>query len=255
MLFTFKDVTYDYTSNSRFHLGPLSLTLPSDQLTALVGSNGSGKTTMIRVLLNELVNYSGTYSIDNTEIRDLTGSVPHQFGIGYAPEDPVLDEALSGYEILSIIKEIHGIDTALFEKQLEQFRSLLQLDTWFESSPCSEYSQGMRRKTSLMIAMTGAMNFAIIDEPTNGLDPLAVFGLKRLVAGYKEQGRGALISSHMLDFVEKIAENIIILKKGSIAFAGKVKDLMEMHPEKPLDEIYFHIFANDTVPGLSETQK
>lgn len=255
MLFTFKDVTYDYASNDRFHLGPLSLTLPSDQITALVGSNGSGKTTMIRVLLNELVNYSGTYSIDSTEIRDLTGSIPQRFGIGYAPEDPVLDEALSGYEILSIIKEIHEIDTAFFEKQLEQFRSLLQLDTWFESSPCSEYSQGMRRKTSLMIAMTGAMNFAIIDEPTNGLDPLAVFGLKKLVAGFREQGRGALISSHMLDFVEKIAENIIIVKKGSIAFAGKVKDLMELYPEKPLDEIYFHIFANDTIPKLSETQK
>lgn len=251
MQFAFKSVAYTYDGNGRFHLGPLSLEIPSDRITALVGSNGSGKTTMIRVLLNELVNYGGEYTIDGEPLRDLFGSVPSRFGIGYAPENPVLDESLSGLEIIRIVKEIHGIDDAVYEKQLELFRSNLQLEKWFESSPCGEYSQGMRRKTSLIIAMMSASKYMIIDEPTNGLDPLAVFGLKKLAGAFREQGRGALISSHMLDFVEKIAEYIIILNKGTLAFAGKVNELMERYPGKPLDEIYFHIFANDSNPEFS----
>ena len=102
----------------------------------------------------------------------------------------------------------------------------------------------MRRKVSLMIAFLSASDYLIIDEPTNGLDPLSVFGIKKLLAQYKEQGRGVLVSSHMLDFVEKIAVNILILKKGKIAFAGTVKELMERWPGKGLDEIYYHLFTS-----------
>jgi ABC-type multidrug transport system ATPase subunit len=244
MIFTLENLLYSYTKNDRFSLGPLSFTLRSDVITALVGSNGSGKTTLIRVLLNELINYDGVYTIDSKPVRDINGTVLYDFGIGYAPEDPLLDEQLSGYEILCIIKEIHRIKDEIFENNIAQFRHLFQLESWFDTAPCKEYSQGMRRKVSLMIAFLSASDYLIIDEPTNGLDPLSVFGIKKLLAQYKEQGRGVLVSSHMLDFVEKIAVNILILKKGKIAFAGTVKELMERWPGKGLDEIYYHLFTS-----------
>lgn len=244
MVFTLENLLYSYTKNDRFSLGPLSFTLRSDTITALVGSNGSGKTTLIRVLLNELINYGGVYTIDSKPVRDINGTVLYDFGIGYAPEDPLLDEQLSGYEILCIVKEIHRIKEETFENSITQFRHLFQLESWFDTAPCKEYSQGMRRKVSLMIAFLSASGYLIIDEPTNGLDPLSVFGIKKLLAQYKEQGRGVLVSSHMLDFVEKIAANIIILKKGKIAFAGTVKELMERWPGKGLDEIYYHLFTS-----------
>ncbi len=251
MIFNLENLLYSYTKNDRFSLGPLSLTLRSDAITALVGSNGSGKTTLIRVLLNELVNYQGVYTIDSIPVHDINGSVLYDFGIGYAPEDPLLDEQLSGYEILCIVKEIHRVNEQTFQNSIAQFRHLFQLESWFDTAPCKEYSQGMRRKVSLMIAFLSASAYLIIDEPTNGLDPLSVFGIKKLLAQYKEQGRGVLVSSHMLDFVEKIAGNIIILKKGSIAFAGTVQNLMESWPGKCLDEIYYHLF---TGTGLLKEQ-
>jgi Cu-processing system ATP-binding protein len=244
MVFTLENLLYSYTKDDRFSLGPLSFTLRSDAITALVGSNGSGKTTLIRVLLNELINYGGVYTIDSKLVRDINGTVLHDFGIGYAPEDPLLDEQLSGYEILCIVKEIHRIKDEIFENSIAQFRHLFQLESWFDTAPCKEYSQGMRRKVSLMIAFLSASDYLIIDEPTNGLDPLSVFGIKKLLAQYKEQGKGVLVSSHMLDFVEKIAADIIILKKGMLVFAGPVKELMECWPGKSLDEIYYHLFTS-----------
>ncbi|HEX3020114.1 MAG TPA: ABC transporter ATP-binding protein [Chitinispirillaceae bacterium] len=243
MIFTLENLLYSYSKNDRFSLGPLSLSLRSDVITALVGSNGSGKTTLIRVLLNELVNYGGVYSIDSKPVSDIFGTVLYDFGIGYAPEDPLLDEQLSGYEILCIVKEIHGIKNEIFESCIAQYRHIFMLESWFDTAPCKEYSQGMRRKISLMIAFLSASSYLIIDEPTNGLDPLSVFGIKKLLTQYKEQGKGVLVSSHMLDFVEKIADNIIILKKGTLAFAGTVQQLMESWPGKSLDEIYYHLFT------------
>jgi ABC-type multidrug transport system ATPase subunit len=220
------------------------VSLESNAVTALVGSNGSGKTTFIKVLLNELINYSGNYSIDNALVKDLTGSLLYRFGIGYAPEHAILDEQLSGYEILYIVKEIHNIDQTIFDTCINEYHQFLQLESWFDAMPCKEYSQGMRKKVSLMIAFLSAANFLVIDEPTNGLDPLAVFGVKKLLSRCKDQGRGVLISSHILDFIEKIAQNIIILKKGSIVFAGSVKELLDNSPGKSLDEIYYDIFTN-----------
>ena len=252
MHFTLNNITYSYNRNDRFYLGPLSLALQSDAITALVGSNGSGKTTLIRILLNELVHYDGDYLINSQRIRDLTGSVPNTFGIGYAPEDPVLDEKLSGYEIACILKEIHNIDNDTFQSFLTEFRQYLQLGPWFDTSPCIEYSQGMRRKVSLLIAFIGEGKYRIIDEPTNGLDPLAVFGIKKLLTSCKEQGKGVLVSSHMLDFIEKIAQNIIILKGGTVAFAGKVQDLLKSRPGMQLDEIYFNIFTDNSSEPVYE---
>lgn len=243
------NVAYAYTKNGRFSLGPLNLQIPANEITALIGSNGSGKTTLIRILLNELVRFKGEYRIDTTVARDLTGTLPFLFGIGYAPEHPILDERLTGFEILSLLKEIHTMEDDLFATQVALFENHLGLGEWFRAAPCREYSQGMRKKVSLMIAFLSGLRYLIVDEPTNGLDPLAIFGVKKLLAGYQKQGRGALVSSHMLDFVEKVAQRVIILKAGCIVFAGTVAELLAVHPGKQLDEIYYHLFMETPERG------
>ena len=97
-----------------------------------------------------------------------------------------------------------------------------------------------------MIALAGANRYFILDEPTNGLDPLAVFGVKKLVQLNKDNGCGALISSHVLDMVEKIADNILILKNGHIAFNGTLEELKSQWPQgMALDEIYYNIFSSE----------
>lgn len=244
MEFTLESVGYRYASAGDFTLGPLSFTIAADGVTALIGSNGSGKTTLIKILLGELIGYDGRYLIDQTAVNDRTGSLLHRCNIGYAPEHPVLEERLTGFEIMHLLKDVHAVSDADFAVQIDECRSAFHLDSWFEGTPCREYSQGMRKKVSLMIALIGAPRFIIIDEPTNGLDPIAVFGLKKILARRAREGRGALVSSHMLDFVERIAREVVILKGGSPAFAGTVERLFAQHPGKRLDEIYYHLFTN-----------
>jgi ABC-2 type transport system ATP-binding protein len=245
MQLVLKDVSYSYAGGSAFTLGPLSFTIDTGKITALIGSNGSGKTTFIKVLINELIGYDGTYAIDGRKVHDTTGSLLHTYRIGYAPEHPVLEERLTGREIMELLKDIHEISDDDFTEQVAECEKALHLEEWFDHSPCREYSQGMRKKVSLMIALIGQPRYIIIDEPTNGLDPLATFGLKKLLARRIEKGMGVLVSSHMLDFVERVASEVIILKKGVTAFAGTVEHLFSEHPGKQLDEIYYHLFMQE----------
>jgi len=244
MQFLLNELTYRYAKKSEFVLGPLSLPIDTTGITALIGSNGSGKTTLIKVLINEFIRYTGNYTVDGNSAKDATGSFLHRYDIGYAPEFPVLEERLTGLEIMHLIKEVHEIDDEHFSRQIEEEKSALNCDEWFENTPCQECSQGMRKKISLMIALIGEPQFIIIDEPTNGLDPLASFGLKKLLAGRAEKGKGALVSSHMLDFVERVANDVLILKKGLMVFNGTVEHLLQHYPGKQLDEIYYTLFMD-----------
>jgi len=241
------ELVYSYSRKGGFTLGPLSLTLPGSTITALIGSNGSGKTTLIKVLLNEFTGYSGTYRIDGETVKDQFGNLMHRFGIGYAPEQPVLEERLTGMEIMQLLQEVHEIPEGEFNRQVDECKKALHCEEWFDRTPCRECSQGMRKKVSLMIALVGKPRYIIIDEPTNGLDPLATFGLKRLLARYCELGTGALVSSHMLDFVERVARDVVIVKNGKKLFSGTVEELFVTYPNTPLDEIYYRLF-NDDLP-------
>jgi ABC-type multidrug transport system ATPase subunit len=157
---------------------------------------------------------------------------------------PVLDETLTGYEILTLVAEIRKVDRARFSDELVMFRDLLLIEEWLENKPCHEYSAGMRRKTAIAIAYLGDRSFVVLDEPTNDLDPLAVFGLKKLVAYKKARGTGTLVSSHMLDFVEKTVDDVVLLSHGTATWCGTLASLHATHPDQPtLDEIYFDMFS------------
>jgi len=252
MHLSLSSLTYSYVKDASFTLGPLTLSIPTGGITALIGSNGSGKTTLIKILLNELTHFSGSYRIGDAEVKDITASLMHRYNIGYAPEHPILEERLSGHETMQLLKDIHGITDDDYARQIDECREVFHLEEWFETLPCREYSQGMRKKVSLMIALAGSPEFIIIDEPTNGLDPIAIFGLKKILARRQKDGLGALVSSHMLDFVERIADEVIILKKGSTVFTGTVETIFKNHPGKNLDEIYYHLFTETPMVELHE---
>lgn len=247
MNISFEQLTYEYPGSGRFRLGPLNLSLDASGCTALVGSNGSGKTTLIKILLRQITGAVGAYKIDSSAADDISpGDFLSRFGVGYAPEHPVLDEVLSGKENLEVIRELRGVSHDLFRERIELFRRYLCLDDWLELKPCSEYSQGMRKKVSLMIAFLSASRFLVLDEPTNGLDPASVYGVKQLVSAFRQERIGTLVSSHVLDFVEKLADVVIILKKGNSLFCGTLDQLRDRWPGKALDEVYFSLFTGDS---------
>lgn len=241
MHFNLDDILYHYGKSEEFTLS-LSTQLMSHQVTTLIGSNGSGKSTTIKILTGQAVRYSGSYTIDSKEVLARQGDMLHRFNIGYSPEKVELDDELTGGDIALLLKEIRGITESDFSDQMRYFRKMLNVEEWFEHSRCGTYSMGMRKKTALIIAFLGYPRYLILDEPTNGLDPLAVFGLKQMILKKKEEGIGTLLSSHILDFVEKLADHVLIIKKGHLTFDGSLGRLHEQWPDYSLDEIYFTLY-------------
>jgi ABC-type multidrug transport system ATPase subunit len=245
MEFSLHRISFRYSPKLDYSLRTVDCSWTSTSVVGLAGANGSGKTTLIRVLLGELVEFEGAYRIDAQEIRDFHGNIMPDFGIGYSPDTPILDEMLTGFEILCLVADIRRIGKEAFDRDLALLRENLQLGDWLYAQKCNEYSSGMRKKVSLAIAFLGSPKFAVLDEPTNGLDPLGVFGLKRIIAEKKKTGTGSLIASHILDFVEKTASEVLLLRKGALLFGGTLSALMHSHPEsKSLEEIYCGMFGS-----------
>jgi len=228
-----------------FCLNSVSVAFESNDIIGLAGANGSGKTTLIRILIRQLVDYKGNYSIDNRTIDDISANLCSSYKIGYAPDDAILDDTLTGYEILQLVAQLRGISADRFEEEFRLFKNYLHLDEWFSSQQCGEYSHGMRKKVSIALAYLGDMKFVILDEPLNGLDPVAVFGLQQLITYKKGRGTGALISSHILDFIEKNSAVVALMKKGEVIYSGDIEKLYQHYAGYKLDEIYFKLFMKE----------
>ncbi len=245
MKFELSGLTYTYKKTDAHALVNIDLLLDTNSITGLVGANGSGKSTLIKILLRQIVNYTGTYSIDSAVVSDFTGSIPGNYRIGYAPEDVILDDALSGYEMLHIIKEVRSIPDQEFIDELEELCDELRIDDWLKTRTCGEYSQGMRRKTAILCAMIGQLNYIILDEPNNGLDPLSIYGLKQAILRRQQSGTGVLVSTHVLDIIDKISENVVMMRKGHVIYDGTVEKLKNAWPDKvTLEEIYFEMYSH-----------
>jgi len=242
MLFTLADVCFKYAPAADYALKKLSLSIDADRVTGLAGANGSGKTTLIRVLLGQLIDIEGAYTIDAEAISGHCGELLHRYNIGYAPDDVLLDEYLTGYEIMEMVAALRNIPPTDFEADLELFSENLRLEDWFRTRQCRTYSSGMRRKTALCLAYLGKPAFVVLDEPTNGLDPLSVYGLKQIIRAKKEARTGTLIASHILDFVEKTCDDCILLCKGRLSYTGPLTALKQSHNGSSLEEIYFSLF-------------
>lgn len=243
MVFTLNDLSFKYAPKADYALKGLSLSIDSALITGLAGANGSGKTTLIRILLGQLIDIEGAYAIDGLPASDAHGEMLHRYGIGYAPDDILLDEYLTGYEILDMVASMRKIPRRDFEADITLFSENLRLEDWFQKRQCRTYSSGMRRKTALCLAYLGSPSYVVLDEPTNGLDPLSVYGLKIIIREKKSRGAGTLIASHILDFVEKTADDCILLCKGSLSYQGPLATLTKAHRGAPLEDIYFSLFS------------
>ncbi len=241
MILQFENLTYRYDGGG-FTFGPLSTSLYSDRITAIIGANGSGKSTMIKLLLRQLIEYDGHYMVNGGEEQSLTGDLLHRYNIGYLPEVPLLDDGMSGYELAELVAALRGMSEQEFSSEIQNFQKMLQIEEWYRDKRCGDYSMGMRKKSAIVLAMLGKREFMILDEPTNGLDPLAVYGLKQLVEEKHRDGAGVIITSHILDFLEKLVDEVLFLRKGAMVEHHSLKGLQaKWGKERSLDEIFFSL--------------
>ena len=209
----------------------LSLEVPRGEIFGLLGPNGSGKTTSIFMMLGLLRPTSGRVSVfglvPGTGLLGTTrrGGLDLKRRIGFLPEEFLPPDLLTGEEILRYYGGFHGIAPRELERRIDHYLDLLSMQA-ARARKFREYSKGMQRRIGLAQVLLHEPELLILDEPTNGLDPIGVQELKGLLLELKAAGRTIIICSHVLPEIETICDRIAILHQGACVCSGLTRELL-----------------------------
>jgi ABC-2 type transport system ATP-binding protein len=202
-------------------LAPLDLAMAPGEVLALLGPNGAGKSTTIKLVLGLLRPTKGRVSVFGDSPRRPAARAR----IGYLPEETRLHKFLDPRETLDLFGRLHGLPRAERRRRIDQLIDMVGL-RGNEARPVGEFSKGMARRIGLAVALTGDPDLLILDEPTSGLDPLGTRDIKTLIGELRDRGRSVLLSSHLLDDVEDVADRIAILFGGRLRRLGRTAELL-----------------------------
>jgi Cu-processing system ATP-binding protein len=204
----------------------IDLDLPDGRITAVLGPNGSGKTTLIKCILGMVISQKGEISVKG---RNISGDWLYRRDIGYLPQIARFPENLKLRELIRMVKDIRN--QPAYESELI---GLFGLEPYL-NKPLRHLSGGTRQKVNILIAFMFDCHYLVLDEPTVGLDPLALIRFKDLLFRKKEMGRAILLTTHMVSLVEELADEVIFVLEGKIYFQGKVSELKARSNEQNLE--------------------
>ena len=200
-------------------LHDLSFDIGDGRMTGFVGSNGSGKTTTMRILLGVLAADSGRVLVDGTPI-----TASHRSAIGYMPEERGLYPKMPIIDQLIYLARFHGLSRQAAKKR--GLDRLEQLDLKGEPTDALEsVSLGNQQKVQIAAALIHDPQALVLDEPFSGLDPAAVERTLGVLTSFASSGAPVLFSSHQLDLVERLVDDLVIINEGRLVAAGTTTEL------------------------------
>jgi Cu-processing system ATP-binding protein len=205
------------------------------QITAILGPNGSGKTTLMKSILGMVLPGKGIITVGGHSIK---GQWQYRDQIDYLPQIARFPENLRVRELISFIKTLRRGKTR--EERLIQ---LFGLEPHLDKK-LGALSGGTKQKVNLTLAFMYDSPILILDEPTSGLDPVAMIRLKELIHEEKSRGKLILITTHIMNFVEEIADEIVFLLEGNIYFRGSADELKKQFKEHSLERAIARILLN-----------
>lgn len=203
-------------------LNALDLTITRGEIFGLLGPNGSGKTTTIKLLLGLLFPSAG----DAFVFGEPAAKVEKNEKVGYLPEESYLYKFLNAEETLDFYGRLFNIPSDVRQKRAAELIDTVGL-TNDRKRILREYSKGMRQRIGLAQALINDPELIILDEPTSGLDPLGTRWMKDLILDLKKKGKTVLMCSHRLDDVQDVCDRIAILYGGDLQELGAVDRLVE----------------------------
>ena len=220
-------------------LKALDLQVRQGEVFGLLGPNGSGKTTTMKLLLGLLFPTSGDIHMLGKPATDVSKNAK----IGYLPEESYLYRFLNAEETLDFYGRLFSMSGAVRRQRVAQLISMVGLES-AKKRQLREYSKGMARRLGLAQALINDPELILLDEPTSGLDPIGTRNMKDLILDLKQQGKTIIMSSHLLADVQDVCDRIGILHQGELKELGRVEDLL-----KVTDQTEFR------VSGLSDDAK
>ena len=203
-------------------LNSLSMSVEKGEVFGLLGPNGSGKTTTMKLLLGLLFPTEGEVTILGKPATDVTKN-EH---IGYLPEESYLYRFLNAEETLDFYGKLFNMSAKVRRDRAKQLIERVGLNH-AKRRQLKEYSKGMTRRIGLAQALINDPDLILLDEPTSGLDPIGSRDMKDMIVKLKEEGKTVVMCSHLLGDVQDICDRIAILDGGELKVFGKVQDLLK----------------------------
>jgi len=224
----------------------VSFAAPDGRITGLLGPNGAGKSTTLRMLATLLRPDSGDALIDGESIT--THPIEVRRRIGVLSHASGLYPQLTARENIRYFAELHGMERRVADDRIAELANLLELSEFLDRKT-KGFSQGQRLKTALARALVHRPRNLILDEPTNGLDVMAVRNLRALLHKLREEGHCILCSSQVMQEVALLCDEVVVIAQGRVAAAGTVESLRAEAGEATLEDAFVKLIG--TAEGLN----
>ncbi|MCE5340193.1 MAG: ABC transporter ATP-binding protein [Planctomycetaceae bacterium] len=233
----------DWWGRSRvIAVNDVNLTVKNNQVFGLLGPNGSGKTTMIKMLLGLLHPTKGRTFVLGGDSKD--PRINSQ--IGFLPEESYLYPYLNARETLDFYGRLFGLNSRVRKARIEVLLEMVGL-SGMASRPVGTFSKGMARRIGLAQALINDPKLLILDEPTSGLDPIGTRQIKDLIIELARRGKTILLSSHLLADAEEVCDRVAILYGGIVQKEGSIEELLE---EKDKTQITTSVLTDRTIEQI-----
>ncbi len=219
-------------------LDGLDLEIKTGGIFAILGPNGSGKTTLIKSVLGMVIPNSGEINIDN---KTVLKKWEYRNQINYLPQIANFPANLTVNELISMVKNLRpkeANDTDLID--------LFGLESFLDKK-LGNLSGGTKQKVNIVLTFMFDSDLIILDEPTTGLDPISLIHLKEIIQKEKEKGKTILITTHIMSFVEEVADEIVFLLDGEIYFKGSIESLKTQTNQTDLEHAIAHLMLKENV--------
>lgn len=236
---SFKKVNKYYND---FHaLKDISFSIPRNSIVGLIGSNGSGKTTMIKCILNYYDDYLGEISIFGEKNKRI---VQEDNTFAYIPDTAVYYEELTVNEHLDFISRMYKT-----ERKVEKLIKDFELDSHLNKFP-HELSKGNKQKLLICCALLRDYKLLIADEPFSGLDPRQINNLREKFIELKNKGNTIILSTHLLALIEDLCDYYLMIDKGNLIGVGTIQEILAKTPNcKNLEDLYLHLSEDGEEDG------
>ena len=226
----------------------ISFHVNAGEIMGLLGSNGAGKSTTIKILAGILRPTSGeVYLAGKDVLRETLQSKKMR---GYMPETPHLYENLTGYEFLTFVGRLLDMSHEVIEERIENYSKALELESHLHSL-IGTYSKGTRQKITFIMSIMNDPPVLLLDEPTSGLDPRFTRLLKDWILSFRANGNAILLSTHITSVAEDICDRLAIIHRGKIRSMGTVKEILELTSSSSLEEAFVQVV--DRAEGRRES--
>ena len=216
-------------------LNNVSFKVEDGEIFAFIGHNGAGKTTLIKAITGIHEFDEGEIFINGKSIVD--NPIECKKEMAYMPDNPELYENMKAIDFINFICDMYEVDQETREKNIKKYAELFEIDKNLNDL-ISSFSHGMKQKVVLIASLAHNPKILIMDEPFVGLDPKAVFDVKKVMNEMVKEGKTVFFSTHILDVAEKLCSKVAIIKNGEIIKTGSMK---EIKGDKSLEKVFLEL--------------